>query len=173
MSYQKSFLLLFCLIFVLPACNKGDKPTKVIKSNDGSFQVVVPSGWKEESNLNDTADLQVAHRPSNMFLIVLAENKADLADMSVDRHSQITRDGLTESLQEVSTSEPKDLLVGGLPAVQYEIRGTHENVRIIYLHTTVESPTHFYQILAWTVPSRWEENKKTLERVTGYFKENN
>lgn len=168
--FALAILLLFAgLLTSGLACRRSAK--KIITSSDERFQITVPGGWVKETSLHKDAELQASHRGTNMYMIILAENKADLADMNLQKHSEITRKGLEESLKDPKESEPVSLVIDGKPAVQYEIRGVKDNLNIIYLHTTVESPTHFYQILAWTIPSTYQKDPNTLKKITGYFHE--
>lgn len=163
------WLVLLAGVGGFSACRKNE--TRVIKSIDGRFQMTVPGGWKEDRTLHEDAELQASHRGSNMYVIVLAEPKEDLHEMTLQRHSDITRDGLKESIVLQEETGPTELTIDGFPAIQYVIRAAKEHVNIVYLHTTVESPTHFYQILAWTIPSRYQKDPETIRKVTEYFHE--
>ncbi len=144
---------------------------QVIISSDGQFQLQVPSGWRQATDLNEKAELQAADRLREMYVVVLSENKMDFEEMSLDKHSQITRENLVESLTSTETSGPTTLVINGSPAVQYFISGTVDNLRVTYLHTTVETSKSFNQILAWTLRSRFEQNRAELQDVIQSFKE--
>ncbi len=168
----KKIFVLMIVFSIFIGCKAKSKEPKVIKSTDGTFQVLVPGGWSDEKGLNDNADLQAGHRSSQMFVIVLGEGKQDLEEgMTVDQHSEITRNSLLAGVKSPAISEEKRLTIDGKPALQFEIRATVDHIKIIYLHTTVEALNNFYQILAWTVPSQWEKNKDTLMKVTEKFHE--
>ena len=55
--------------------------------------------------------------------------------------------------------------IGGYPAVQYQLRGSVDKVKLVYFHTTVEGPNSFHQIVAWTLPSRLTKNEPVLQGV--------
>ena len=164
------FAFLF-LTLSLAACSQSGPKTKDIVSANGKFRITVPAGWDVEKDLNDAADLQASHRDSEMYIVVLSETKEDLHDMNLEGHSKLTREALLKTVQDSTISGPTSVTVDGHPAVQYEIRGAVNHVNVVYLHTTVESPKYFHQILAWTVPSRFALNKTTLEQVTEKFHE--
>jgi len=163
--------LMFCAL--APACGpreKGPATRKLISAN-GRFEITVPGAWKEEKTLNDSADLQASHRPSEMYVVVLSEPKADLDGMTLEGHSKLTRQSLIDGVKDPQVSPAFAMKVGDLAALQYEIRGSLDHVKIVYLHTTAESPNYFHQILAWTVPSRFEKNKDTLQKIIALFRE--
>lgn len=165
------YFFLFTTILLVTACPSKKVKTKTLMDVEETFEITVPGGWKEQDGLNDRADLQAGARIANLFVIVLVESKEDLDNISLEGHSDLTRLALMDSLTNIDQSEPKHLMIDKKPALQYEIRGTMDHVKIVYLHTTVESPTRFYQILAWTIPSRWRKDQGTLKKVTNYFRE--
>ncbi|MFO1464618.1 MAG: hypothetical protein U1F66_12660 [bacterium] len=171
MRRKKLFLFLLLIGPSLLACSSQHPKTKDLFSPDGKFRLTVPGGWTEEKDLHDSADIQAAHKPSQMYVIVLSETKEDLKDMTLEEHSKLTREGLMKGVQDPIVVGPKSLVVDGHPALQYEIRGSVEHVNIVYLHTTVDGGKYFHQILAWTVPSRFAQNQATLEEVTRRFHE--
>ena len=136
-----------------------------------TIQVSIPSGWKEDRDLHDSAELQASNRRKEQYIIVLSESKEDFQDMTLEKHSEITRATLVKSLTEAQTSAPTTLTIGGNSALQYEIRGFINNLSVIYLHTTVETDKHIHQILTWTLKSMYDKNKPVLQKVTESFKE--
>lgn len=154
------------------ACSSQPGPkTKDILSANGKLRITVPSAWQEKKGLNDSADLQAAYTPSEMYVIVLSEPKEDLQEMTLEGHSKITREALLEGVKDPVVTGPFALQVDGRPAIQYEIRGGVDHIKVVYLHVTVDGQKFYHQILAWTVPSRFEANKPTLEGIIQRFKE--
>lgn len=143
----------------------------VIKSNDGLSQISVPPGWKQQTKLNEIANLQAAYPVQEMYVIGITEPKADFAEMTLDKYSELTRNSLINSLTSPQIDKMPKLTVGGKPAVQYKIRGTIKNMNIVYLHTAIETEKHYHYLLAWTLKSRYEKNEPVLQRVIGSFKE--
>ncbi|HJZ69589.1 MAG TPA: hypothetical protein VKF81_15800 [Blastocatellia bacterium] len=144
---------------------------QVIISSDGQYQIQVPTGWKQTTNLHEKAGLQAEDRLHEMYIIVLSESKSDFEDMNLDKHSQITSEQLINNLSSTETSTPTRLVINGNPALQYVVSGTISNVKVTYLHTTVETAKSFNQVLAWTLRSRFEQNRAALQNVAQSFKE--
>ncbi len=177
-------LLLVPVMLLTSACRSGSKESAAgkaeapavattITSPDGLASIVLPSGWKQEQaqELHDQADLQASDRANEMYVIVMSENKEGFRDMTAEKHSQLTRSALTEKLEAPEVSAPAQVTIDGLKGTQYEIRGGVDNLDITYLHTTLESSTHFHQILAWTLNPRFDKNRPVLDAVTQSFKE--
>ncbi len=163
--------LFWILFFSLLTHCSPLKSTKVLTGLEGKIQLTVPGGWKEEKDLNESADLQASHRISEMYVVILSENKEDFQDMSLEKHSELTRGSLIRKLDNAKISDPIPLTLDGHPAVEYEIHGAMDHINIVYLHTTVETQKYFHQILAWTLPSRYEKNRATLQKVIENFRE--
>ena len=162
------------LLFQGAGCALADQktgPGTVLMDPDKTIQVSIPSGWKEDRDLHDTAELQASNRNKELYVIVLSESKEDFQDMTLEKHSEITRGTLVKSLTEPQTSAPTTITVNGDPALQYEIRGFINNLSVVYLHTTVETEKHIHQLLTWTLKSMYDRNKPVLQKVTESFKE--
>ncbi|MDG2617228.1 hypothetical protein P7L53_13360 [Thermoleptolyngbya sichuanensis XZ-Cy5] len=141
-------------------------------SEDGQIAITLPSGWIKDNELNDRAQLEASNRAEQMYLIVLTQPKAEFRGMQRETYAEITRGYLTRRLEKSEVSGPTPVSqVGGNPAVQYQVRGSLNNIDVLYLHTVVETPTRFAQILAWTPPADFEKNQPTLQQVLQSFQE--
>lgn len=141
-----------------------------IVSTDGKARLRVPRNWSELRDLNDAAEVQAGNRGKEEFIIVLSETKADFDDMTLQKHHQITRDGIVEKLKNATAGAVTNLTIDGRPALQDEIGGTQEGTNIVFLHTTLEGTESFHQILAWTSKSRWDQQKEKLREITRSFR---
>jgi len=157
---------------IVESLSQSKKPV-TITSADGTVQVTVPGNWKKMTNLHEDGMLQAAAVREENYIVVIPDNKADLDDeMTVEGHSDLTRSTILENIKDgQQTAGPINLTINGRPAVQYELRGVVSGIKVVYLHTTADSNGQFYQILAWTLPSNYQENKPILESVVNSFKE--
>lgn len=144
---------------------------RTLASTDGQSRITLPSGWKEDQSLHEKAEMGAANRLGEMYIIVLTEDRQDFKNMNLDKHSEITRGMLTREAQDVQIGPPVRLTINGYPAVQYEIKASVDNVNVVYLHTTVETPKNFHQIVSWTLRSRYDKNRPELQQVIESFKE--
>ncbi|HEY7545971.1 MAG TPA: hypothetical protein VID27_13855 [Blastocatellia bacterium] len=145
--------------------------SKILKSKDGGSQITIPASWKEDLALHDKAVLQASDRQNEVYVVVLADNKTDFDNITVEKYSELTRSAMMQGIASPQMGTPSSLTINGYPAIQCEIRGTVDNIKIAYLHVAAETPEHFYQILTWTLPSRFEKNRAQLEEVARSFKE--
>lgn len=162
---SKRFLVVAAVAAVLAIpLSAQDDQQKTIRSTDDRLQISVPADWAEQE-LNEAAEIQVGSEEQSAYLIVLIELKADLFGWNLDRHSHVTLGTLLSSVDLPKISGPKAMKVAGFPAVQYEIRGASGGSNIVYLHTTIETPELFAQVLAWTLPSQEAATRKHLEKA--------
>lgn len=144
----------------------------VLVGSDGVSQITLPDGWVEDRELHDSAEIQASKRADEMYVIVLSENKADFQDLTLEQHSEITRGLLLQSLTDAEVTGPTAVTsVQGNPTLQYQIRGAIDGINVVYLHTTVETPDSYHQILAWTLPSQFEANDPQLQEIIQSFRE--
>jgi hypothetical protein len=158
-------------VLALSCSGKKNDKVSVVMSPDNQRQLSLPKGWKETHKLHDKADIQAADTSNEMYIFVLSEKKEDFRDMDIKRYSESTREAFAKSLTAAEVTGPKTLIINGQPAIQYEIRGITQNLPIVYLHTIVETPRHFSQIMAWTLKGLWEKNQETLQAVVVSFKD--
>lgn len=152
-----------------PAPSQGET---VLSSTDNELELVVPEGWVTQTELHNEAQIQAANLEKETYTIVLSEEKTTLPeDLTLERHSELTRGLLVENLADPTVTGPTEVTeINGQPALQYEIVGSIGGIEVAYLHTTVETSDRFTQILAWTLPEQLEANKAELQTVTGSFR---
>jgi uncharacterized protein DUF4190 len=144
--------------------------TNEIASADGKERITAPATWKSIPGLNESASVAAGNKIQDEYLIVLSENKADLANFTLEKHHQFTRDHTLGKLKDSSATPSNSLTIDGHPALQDEISGTSDNINIVFLHTTIDQGKYVHQILAWTLKSRWEAKKARLQEVTRSFR---
>ncbi|HLM00515.1 MAG TPA: hypothetical protein VK400_05635 [Pyrinomonadaceae bacterium] len=162
-----------CSVFnkIKNGIDESQKP-QVIGSSDGKFQLTVPGGWRKQPGLHDDAGIQAANPLSELYVIVIADNKTDFGSAAdLDYITKVVRDGLNQTLTGPVLGEPVPTTINGLPARQFEAAGEVENIKIKYLYAVVDSPQNYYQIITWTLPSRFDKNRDKLLEVINSFKE--
>ncbi|MFB6355065.1 MAG: hypothetical protein ABEJ65_00930 [bacterium] len=164
-------IVLLMILIPLSGCGISSDSDKhhSFKCATGQCRIKVPSSWSIQSDLNKSADLQVANRDQRVYLIILSESKEDLADMTLKKHSRLTRSNIVKPLKQSEVNKEKSFTIDGMPALQHKIRGQKGTMNLIYLHTSVKGPENYHQILGWTLPSKWERNQSILNEVINSF----
>ena len=144
----------------------------LLKNEESDVQLTLPEGWVDVQSLRPDADLYVAREDRTMYVLVLADPKSSevgtfsLANNATQYLSFLDR-GLSQEQAEVATNMTS---LNGLDAVQYEVRGNVDNQAIVYLHTTVESETDYYQIVGWTTAADYPAARDELQTVIQSFR---
>ena len=173
----KSIICTLAILLVLApiGCEfEGTEETSsIVTADNGLSQIEIPDNWSERTDLNDEADIQVAYLRKEMYIIVMSEDKQDFEDsFTAESYSELTREFITDGLTSLEISDTaEELEIDGHSALQYEIRGTMDGIKIAYLHITVDGDQAFHQIIAWTLPSKWDTNRPILESVINSFQE--
>jgi Domain of unknown function (DUF4190) len=143
---------------------------KEIASDDGKLKVITSGFWVKRSDLNKEASLQAAYKDKELYVIVITDAKADLDNVTLEKHHQQTRDRMLQKMKNASATQPVSLTIDGHPVLQDELTGTENSTNVVFLHTTVDDRDHFQQILAWTLKSRWQKQNQLLREVTASFR---
>jgi len=148
---------------------------QTIASDNGKIMVRVPGLWTKMPGLNKQASLQVGYKSKQMYLIVITDAKADVPDLTLEKHHQLTRDRMLQKMKNAAATKSVSRTIDGHPALQDELTGTEKDPALfrerpwVFLHTTVDDGDHFQQILAWTLKSRWQKQNDLLRETTGSF----
>jgi hypothetical protein len=146
-------------------------PGITLKSADGAVRVTAPKGCTSEKKLNDQALLSVTCPGKDTFLIVIREAREDLAHMDLQKYSDVTRKAQMKGMGEASERPLKKRIVGGHPALEYELQGATAGVAVMMIHAVVESDRHYSQILAWTTKSRYARTRSTLQSMIDSYQD--
>jgi hypothetical protein len=132
---------------------------------DSSASIELPYSF-QPLLLNPKAVLQFGDTATQVFVMVFPEGKADLVGWNLTRHSTITLAQLLTSIDLPEVVGPRKVTINGQSAFQYEVRGAMQGTRISYLHTTVETPSAFVQVVAWTPESKWKDNAPFMQKLS-------
>lgn len=144
----------------------------VVTSNDGKSQLTVPGAWKVQTRLNEEAGLQVGNPVAEQYAIIISESKEDFTEeMTLEDFTGLIRQNAEELIKDPIISENKSLIINGYPAKQFEVAGSIDNIKAKWIYTLIDAPENYHQIMAWTLASRYEQNKPVLLEVTNSFKE--
>lgn len=167
------FILTISIVGILVACSEEEKLT-VFKSDDSNFQVSATSNWKDaEGELNSEADLQIYSPGKEKYFMALLESKEDFTDSSLQSYYDLVTEPFFSSLDTYEQGDVKEVTINGNKALQYRLDGAIDNLNVVYMVTIIETPTHYGQLLAWTIKSKWDKNKDEYTDLINSFKEVN
>ena len=163
-------------VLLLSSCGKKDPKEMaiaeggVISPEGDGFSLTAPDHWKFIKDLHDEAGLQIGNERREEYFIVLSELKEDFAG-DLNKYGDVTAGNVADSLLNASASEPKEVSLGGLAAIQQQITGGIENTNVSYLHTVLETDTRYHQIVCWTLKSKESVAIPLFEKVLKSLKQ--
>ncbi len=147
-----------------------NREPKIVTSTDGKVQLTVPTGWKTQ-NLNDQAVIQVAKAREEFYAIVVPRNKEDFDETAnVDDLVTLMQKDMESVVENAEITDSKPIEINGLRGRQFEVKGSVEKLRVTYIFFVLETEEQYYQIMSWTLTSRFQKNKPILRDVMSSFK---
>ena len=134
--------------------------------------------------MNDDAVLQFKNEFEELYLIVLEETKTDVAqyfpeiieENDPEKRIELYADVLSENyeanfdLENYSGYMPKE--INGASAIEMTFNAVESKngLNVFYYVTFIETDTHFYQILTWTLFNKKAEMMDSMEKMILSFK---
>jgi len=142
---------------------------KTVESKDGWVSLSVPSSWRQLDELHADAIVKVGNKFAEEYLVVLSDLRSDYAG-TFEEFAKFTTTRMRDNLTDGTMTPPQPLTINGHRAQRTTIEGTAEKTRVCYLHTSIETPDGFHQILQWTLPSKKDKAFPKFEKVDVSFK---
>lgn len=169
--------LVFILLLIASNYAKKDiveHPSNyVMSSQDKKCQITIPSRLKASTALNKDAIIQAIDYSENIGVMVIREDKKDVNFGSINDYTGQVKQNILNTLTSSKISIPLELTIDGKKGIQYEIEGVLDKINAVYLVLVVESPTHYYQVIAFTWSSKFENEENEMNEIIHSFKEIN
>lgn len=148
------------------------KLSKSIKSKDSVAQFNVPESWSEMDSLNPVANLQVGNLKEEKYLLNISEKKTSFSDsMTLKDYYNIITQNMSTAVVNANLTDPKEITINGNKALQFELSGEVEKIKVSYLITIIDAEKHFHQVLTWTLMDKFNEYKGEYSDIVNTFKE--
>ncbi|MCU0326771.1 MAG: hypothetical protein MUF45_16235 [Spirosomaceae bacterium] len=170
------------LLFVLINAYSGMAQTKFSEKKAGHiFSISVPDYMVKTVSLNDAASAQYMNSTKNAYLIVIADSKEDL-ELSGQKFES-PKDFHDSNIASLKTPENSPVETAG---ITFEVNGNKffqselkaalpqddgSKLDVSYLITYVESKTHYYQILCWTLTPNFNTLLPDFKKIASSLKD--
>jgi hypothetical protein len=152
--------------------NQSAEETKVIEALDGQSRITVPKGWNANYNLSEIAAIGASDNINQKFALVVTETKENFSsDITIDEYCNLVVEYMELSVSNSNITEKKKLTINGKQAVQFELWGEIDKIKIAYLITIIETEDNFHQVTLWTMQSRFNEFKEEFSKIAESFEE--
>lgn len=145
-------------------------PTAIESRNGSSYTLDLPSTLSPAS-FNDEASLQYADATRELYVMVIDESKEKIASFGLDYDLETYMKIALRTLDSTGLYRNSTRNIGPCKALQTEVKTTYKGKNVAYQLTCIESTTSFYQVLIWSLESRYESNKEEMERILTSFRE--
>ncbi len=133
---------------------------------------MLPKGWSNQLTQDDSFDLKAANASKDAYLTVQTSAKRDLSQLSLKEFARIGRKAGIPTMTDLNITGPTEVTaVNGYPAIQYQFRGKVDGIDTVLLHTAIESPKYFHQILVGASSAAFERQQKTFQSLIQTFKD--
>ncbi|NMP08819.1 RDD family protein [Paenibacillus polymyxa] len=144
---------------------------EVFISKDNQFAITAPWNWSRDNMINEEADISIKNEFTDRYLIVLSEPKSDFdSSMTLQEYKGIIEDHLVSEITDPELGLASDRVVNGYPAIEFTLKGEVDGIPIMYNVTTIETPSHYHQVLAWTYASRYGRAQQELRKIRDSFR---
>lgn len=141
---------------------------KLMTSKDGSFSIEVPGSWKSMPELNEDAQIAAGNSIRDVYAMVIPNPRSDY-EGTFDEFDKLVLEVLLASVEKPEVSASESLTIQGRPARRRRVEGTIEKTRVAYHLVTIETKDTYYQLMAWTMPSREATMRPTIDEVIQSF----
>lgn len=140
------------------------------------FTMEIPDYMTKTIDLNTAAIVQYQNAKKETYVILIEDSKEELelAGMKLskkDFFEEFMKDYTTEMI-DYKPESATEFVKGDLNFIQSEFTFKSGEVDIYMIATVIESKTHFYKILTWTLKNFKSNYKKDFEKIINSFSEN-
>lgn len=138
------------------------------------YHVSIPDYMTKSYSLNNAASLQYLNAARETYVIVIEDSKEQLLEAGIpftgpgDFYEHFESTFADKSSQ---ISPRQNLKINGNQAIQVEITKPFGGYNVHYLVTVIESDTHFYKMLAWTIEDYKDRYLSDFKRIASSFRE--
>ena len=138
------------------------------------YHVSIPDYMTRSYSLNDAASLQYLNAARETYVIVIEDSKDHLLEAGIQfKNPQEFYDHFEKTFTDKSSkiNGKQQLKINGNPAFQAEITKPFNEYNVHYLITVIESDTHFYKMLAWTIEDYKDQYLADFKRIANSLRE--
>lgn len=143
----------------------------VIDSMNGSHYALDLPSTMTAGDFDEHASLQYADRNAELYVMVIDESKEKIASFGLDYDLETYMKIAVRRLDSTGLYRASTRNLGNYKAIQTEVKAKFKGENMVYQLTAIETETGFYQLLIWTLESRYEKHKPEMERIITSFRE--
>lgn len=138
------------------------------------YHVSIPDYMTKTFSLNDVASMQFLNSSKETYVIVIEDSKEELlvAGSPFRDPEEFYRHFEQSFTDQTCEIGPVNALkINGNRAVQVEITKPFKEYNVSYLITVIESDSHFYKMLAWTIEDYKDQYLDDFKKIASSFRD--
>lgn len=152
--------------------DEQNSETTTMTSDDKKMEITIPAYMSEELELSPIADIQASRSLQEEYMMVIRESKEVFAeDTSLRDYYDAILVSMKENLTNTKQTDPQEIQINGQSALQFELNGEIDKIKISYLITLVETDGNFTQLLFWTLQNRMDDKREMFIQASSTFEE--
>lgn len=161
---------LFATLLLLSMTCLNYAQTFITQKGGHSYTLNIPNYMAKTFDLNDVATLEYKNVAKETYLVVIEDDKAELNSVGMIFTSPAEFlehfvKGYYAVADERKLSEVVTFENNGNLFAQVELTFNDPDGRLFFLITSVESKTHFYKILCWTLREYEDQYKNDFKEM--------
>ncbi len=175
---QLLFLTTSTVLSTIPSFSQ----TKFVEQKAGHIiYMSVPDYMVKTSSLNDVASMQYMNKAKEAYVVVIEDAKEDLeAEGTKYNNLKDFHDSVIESLKsedpQAKELNATEFQQNGSKFYQTDLYATLQtedgkDIKVTYLVTYVESKTHYYQVLCWTLASSYKDLVGDFKKIASTIRD--
>ncbi|MGL4597143.1 MAG: hypothetical protein ACRCYO_06435 [Bacteroidia bacterium] len=141
-------------------------------SNGAHYTIKLPSDLKP-ATFNPAASLEYASEERELYAMIIDESKEKISSFGLDYDLDTYMKIALRSVDSTGMHMLNKMNIGTDKGLQAEVKSRYKGKEVVYKLTCIETPRYFYQILVWTLDSKFEKNKSDMDAMIQSFKERN
>lgn len=170
---QLFFFTIFAVLTTIPSFSQ----TKFVEQKAGHIiYMSLPDYMTKTTDLNDVASMQYMNKAKEAYVVVIEDSKEDLEAEGTkyaslkDFHDSVIESLISED-PKAKESKPTEFQQNGNKFYQSDLNATLQTedgkeIKVTYLVTYVESKTHYYQILCWTLAGSYKDLVGDFKKIS-------
>lgn len=175
-TFTPAKLLAFFLL-LLGSYSAAHAQTQFAERKGGhSYSMEIPSYMVKTYELNDVASLQYFNKNKEAYTIVIEDSKEELElkgmrfENAADFLDSFAADYKKEEKRR-KLSKAKVFESNGNHVAQSELKWTDEDGDFFMLITAVETKTHYYKVICWTLAANAPQLKEDFRHLSASIKD--
>lgn len=175
-------LVITLIAAIAISCAKQEKTERI--SFQDQFSIELPADLKKTTGLSDGAVLQYSNAQKELYVVVLQENKSELAklinqniaeteksELNLKKYAALCFETLKNQSQSIHNFETRNTAINGLNAEYADFTASVSGVDIYYNYAILEGAENYYQLLVWTVLQQKNMNEDVMQQIITSFVE--